>query len=68
MFGGLEGIEGIIEQDERSKLRADAVRQLFDMYLNCLPDRGTRTIKTEENLLISLSNLMPKFRVFGKGR
>ena len=67
-FGGLEGIEGIIEQDERSKLKAEAVRGLFDTYINCLPNRGTRSIRTEENILISLSNLMPKFRVIGKGQ
>ncbi len=30
-FGGLEGIEGIVEQDERSKInQAEDVRKMFD--------------------------------------
>ncbi len=62
-FGGIEGIEGIVEQDERSKINhAAEVRALFDQYINCLPERGTRCIRTEESILVSLSNLYPKFR------
>lgn len=35
-FGGIEGIEGIVEQDERSKInQAEEVRGMFDQYLNC---------------------------------
>ena len=65
-FGGIEGIEGIVEQDERSKINhADQVRAMFDQYINCLPERGTRSIRTEESILVSLSNLYPKFRQFG---
>lgn len=37
-FGGLEGIEGIIEQDENSKLKVEEVEKLFDMYVNTVPE------------------------------
>lgn len=37
-FGGLEGIEGIIEQEEHSKRKEQEVEQLFDLYLNTCPE------------------------------
>jgi predicted SPOUT superfamily RNA methylase MTH1 len=62
-FGGIEGIEGIVEQDENSRVRKkEAVREMFDEYINCLPERGTRCFRTEESVLVSLSNLYPQFR------
>lgn len=33
-FGGLEGIEGIVEGDETTQLRADKFTSLFDFYLD----------------------------------
>ena len=33
---------------------------LFDLYLNTCPDQGSRTIRSEEAILISLSTLRPK--------
>lgn len=62
MFGGIEGIEGMIESDEGSNLKVEQYKKMFDKIVNCLPERGTRTVKTEENLLISLSALYPKLR------
>ncbi len=68
-FGGLEGIEGIVESDESSKIsKSEAIRSMFDQYVNCVPERGTRTLRTEESILVSLSNLYPKFRVHGASR
>ena len=62
-FGGIEGIEGIVESDENSKVnKTAAIRKMFDQYINCLPERGTRCFRTEESILVSLSNLYPKFR------
>ena len=33
-FGGLEGIEGLVEMEEESELKPSEVHKLFDMYLN----------------------------------
>lgn len=68
-FGGLEGIEGLVEQDEGSKLKSkESIRSMFNEYVNCLPERGTRSIRTEESILVSLSNLYPKMREFGASK
>ncbi|XP_060526706.1 putative methyltransferase C9orf114 [Cylas formicarius] len=58
MFGGLQGLEGALESDET--LNTDDPSLLFDHYLNTLPQQGSKTIRTEEAILISLSVLRPK--------
>lgn len=58
VFGGLQGIEAALESDET--LDVDDAALLFDHYLNTLPDQGSRTIRTEEAILISLTALRPK--------
>ncbi|KAJ6719215.1 CLASS IV SAM-BINDING METHYLTRANSFERASE-RELATED [Salix purpurea] len=51
-FGGLAGLEENIEED--SNLKGKDVREVFDSYLNTCPRQGSRTIRTEEAILISL--------------
>ncbi|KAG5236527.1 methyltransferase C9orf [Salix suchowensis] len=51
-FGGLAGLEENIEED--SNLKGKDVREVFDSYLNTCPHQGSRTIRTEEVILISL--------------
>ncbi|KAG8502158.1 hypothetical protein CXB51_000073 [Gossypium anomalum] len=51
-FGGLLGLEKSVEED--NKLKGKNVRDIFNMYLNTCPHQGSRTIRTEEALLISL--------------
>lgn len=58
VFGGLQGIEAAVESDEALDI-ADA-SLLFDHYLNTLPNQGSRTIRTEEAILISLAAIRPK--------
>lgn len=68
-FGGLEGIEGIVEElDENTTLKAGDVRGLFHEYVNSCPERGCRmtSLRTEESILVSLGALMPKLRGAGK--
>ena len=68
-FGGIEGIEGIVEQDESTKInKKELIRGMFDEYVNCLPERGTRCFRTEESIFVSLSNLYPKFRQCGSSK
>lgn len=59
MFGGLHGLESALESDD--KLKADDPKLLFDYYLNTVPNQGSRTIRTEEAILVSLATLQSKF-------
>jgi hypothetical protein len=64
-FGGLEGIEGLIDTlEENTNLKASDVKGLFNEYVNTCPERGCRTtsLRTEESILISLGALLPKMR------
>lgn len=51
-FGGLAGLEESIEED--NNLQGKDARKVFDTYLNTCPNQGSRTIRTEEAILISL--------------
>jgi len=68
-FGGLEGIEGIVEElDENTNLKVADIKNLFDEYVNTCPERGCRitSLRTEESVLISLGALMPRLRGTGQ--
>ncbi|KAK4880886.1 hypothetical protein RN001_004205 [Aquatica leii] len=66
VFGGLHGLESALENDE--VLNIDDPILLFDHYLNTIPNQGSRTVRTEEAILISLATLKPllkpKWKVF----
>lgn len=51
-FGGLAGLEEGIEED--TNLKGKDARSVFNVYLNTCPNQGSRTIRTEEAVLISL--------------
>ncbi|XP_078437181.1 methyltransferase C9orf114 protein isoform X2 [Wolffia australiana] len=51
-FGGLGGLEECIEED--NDLKGKTVSEIFHSYLNTCPQQGSRTIRTEEAVLISL--------------
>lgn len=53
VFGGLEGLEAAVEADE--SIRESDPAQLFKHYLNSVPDQGSRTIRTEEAIPITLA-------------
>lgn len=57
VFGGLNGLEYSLENDE--SLHVEDVSLLFHHYINTCPCQGSRTIRTEEAILISLSSLRP---------
>ena len=59
VFGGLQGLEAVVEADEA--ITTSEPSQLFDLYLNTCPDQGSRTIRTEEAIYISLASLHSKF-------
>ncbi|XP_057475165.1 uncharacterized protein LOC130763291 [Actinidia eriantha] len=51
-FGGLAGLEESIEEDRN--LKGKKAQDVFDSYLNVCPNQGSRTIRTEEAIFISL--------------
>lgn len=72
VFGGVQGLEKSVEGDtklEKLGIRPERtntheensrnVADLFDYYVNTCPHQGTRTIRTEEAILLSLAALQP---------
>lgn len=51
-FGGLAGLEESIEEDDG--LKQKNAREVFHSYFNTCPHQGSRTIRTEEAIFISL--------------
>lgn len=64
VFGGVQGLEAALENDE--KLTLDDPADLFDLYINSCPGQGSRTIRTEEAIFITLAALHPKLALFEK--
>ncbi|XP_013782356.1 putative methyltransferase C9orf114 [Limulus polyphemus] len=58
VFGGLNGLEACLDSHE--SLEIDDPKFLFSYYLNTCPNQGSRTIRTEEAILISLAAIRPK--------
>ncbi|XP_028274499.1 putative methyltransferase C9orf114 homolog [Parambassis ranga] len=58
VFGGLQGLEASVDADQNLDVADPSV--LFDLYLNTCPAQGSRTIRTEEAILISMAGLRPK--------
>ncbi|XP_051041031.1 putative methyltransferase C9orf114 homolog isoform X2 [Phodopus roborovskii] len=57
LFGGLQGLEAGVDADPNLEVSEPSV--LFDFYVNTCPSQGSRTIRTEEAILISLAALQP---------
>ncbi|XP_069799291.1 putative methyltransferase C9orf114 homolog [Dendropsophus ebraccatus] len=58
VFGGLRGLEASVDSDQNLEVEEPSV--LFNHYLNTCPGQGSRTIRTEEAILISLTALKPR--------
>jgi predicted SPOUT superfamily RNA methylase MTH1 len=56
VFGGVKGIETCVLGDPALS-DISVVEELFDRYLNTCPSQGSRTIRTEEALTITLAGL-----------
>ena len=57
VFGGLEGLEGLIEMDESLKINPEDYKSIFDQWVNTCPNQGTSTLRTEESILVSLCSV-----------
>lgn len=58
VFGGLSGLEAALDVDPH--LKVDDPTLVFHKYFNTCPEQGSRTIRTEEAILLSLSELRTK--------
>lgn len=59
VFGGLDGLEAAVEADE--SIECSKPEDLFKHYINVVPGQGSRTIRTEEAVLITLAAMKPLF-------
>ena len=62
VFGGRRGLEYAAENDaelSRMGIRGARTRELFDHWVDVLPNQGSRTIRTDEALFIALTALRP---------
>ena len=60
IFGGIFGIEGMMNDDEHNNINSTDISKNFDLYLNTCMNQGLRTIRTEEAILISLAVIRPE--------
>eukprot|EP00873_Tetraselmis_striata_P024394 jgi/Tetstr1/444658/TSEL_032506.t1 len=63
-FGGVNGLEECLQNDQ--VLEETDPRKLFDVYINTCPTQGSRTIRTEEAVLISMSYLQTAISKYGE--
>ncbi|KAJ3089773.1 hypothetical protein HK102_005536 [Quaeritorhiza haematococci] len=66
VFGGVKGIEAAIETDEELKISSDDAEALFDLWINTCPAQGSRTIRSEEAILITMSGFRPLITAQGR--
>ncbi|KAH8927396.1 DUF171-domain-containing protein [Atractiella rhizophila] len=65
-FGPVSGLEVVIEKDGKLGMKADKADNLFDFWVNVVEGQGSRTVRTEEALMIALSVFKDGFESFGK--
>lgn len=65
VLGGLSGLEVAVERDPGINASADEAHELFDAWVNVVEGQGSRTIRTEEALLITLARLKPLLETLG---
>ena len=59
VFGGVAGIEECVDADELLKLPGSQSHRLFDLWVNICQYQGSRTIRTEEAVMITLAKMSP---------
>ncbi|KAK0557055.1 hypothetical protein OC846_000701 [Tilletia horrida] len=57
VLGGLSGLEDAVQRDAGLEAGADEADALFDVWVNLVEGQGSRTIRTEEALMIALARL-----------
>ena len=59
VFGGVAGIKETVDADKSTALPGEYSRKLFDIWVNICPYQGSRTIRSEEAVFITLARLSP---------
>jgi methyltransferase len=59
VFGGVAGIEESIDTDESIPISGSNCYSMFDKWINICPYQGSRTIRSEEAVMITLAKLSP---------
>lgn len=59
VFGGVAGLEVALQNDSELSQTVDDPKELFDAYLNLVPNQGSRTIRTEEAVWLGCMGLRP---------
>ena len=59
VLGGVAGIEECVDADETINISGKDSASLFDLWVNICEYQGSRTIRTEEAVMICLSRLCP---------
>lgn len=59
VFGGVAGLERAVDDCEQLEIPSSKTPFLFDAYLNACTGQGSRTIRTEEAVVITLAMLRP---------
>ncbi|KAF9333573.1 hypothetical protein BGZ91_011193 [Linnemannia elongata] len=65
VFGGANGIETAVEADEDLKCGTEDTKDMFDHWINTCPNQGSRVVRTEEALLVTLAALQGTFTAQG---
>lgn len=65
VFGGVAGLEACVDASEDMRVPAAKTHTLFDVWLNVCPEQGSRTIRTEEAVPITLARLRPLIKRSG---
>ena len=68
VFGGVAGIEESVDADESMTLSGEDSKKMFDVWVNICPYQGSRTVRTEEAVLIGLARLSPYILKNGKAQ
>lgn len=61
----MENLEGILELDEATSIRAQDLHKYFDYEVCGAQELGSLKIRTEEDILVSMSSIYPKLRAAG---
>ncbi|PWY97782.1 DUF171-domain-containing protein [Testicularia cyperi] len=65
VFGGLSGLEMAVESDAGIQLDRHAAKDLFDAWVNVVENQGSRTVRTEEAIMIALARLKAPLELLG---
>ncbi|CAO1630969.1 unnamed protein product [Parajaminaea phylloscopi] len=66
LFGGLSGLEVAVEADPAIPLGLEDARELCDFWVDVAEGQGSRTVRTEEALTITLARLKTAFEQLGR--